>query len=295
MHTDEEGAAFARTVPMRVIDPLYGWSEKIPTFLPRPTITASLDREDFMAHAQPDGQDHPRIERSDIRGFTDKAIADLIVQCINYDGCTYRLTDNGVILRPLDGTPAITLAARSGGRQRRDLQRFYDRHVGPVAHPENYPDHDHVTITPADVHVAPIQVASVTEVTIDKITEAGEWHPYVNSSDEVDPRFEVHEGKYRCVECADSAEPFVTDAARSLAGHYRLKHSDDRSMWTPEAREKALDSRRYNPLREDALLCIEILSSRLGVPYRDEIAQLKAENADLKAQLAIIREAVGLQ
>lgn len=278
MHDDEEGTAFRRVEAVPGRDVTWGWSPKIPSMLPPPTRTANLDREDFIVGKVTN--DQRRLTKGDLRRFNHH-LQQTIDQAVSVDGCAYQLTRDGIVLygvsggHPTDDCIEIDARKNGGTDQLGQVRHWYEAAViRPTPHPVPAPP--------------PNGVRSSEH-------EDG-WQPYVNTADEVDVRFEKRAGGYRCTECVGTEEPFETTNRRALSAHWRMKHDRSPLLDSAESRDKASETRRSNRYRRDMELAIELLTGSLGKePPTEEITRLKAENADLKAQLAIIREAVGLQ
>ena len=113
--------------------------------------------------------------------------------------------------------------------------------------------------------------------------------------------FETDGTIIRCKVCHGTESAYETDNARGTRRARPVRHRDTSTLHSPEARAKALESRRYNRLQRDVAAAVDLLGAAIGrVPDTDEVEALKAENAallkraeDAEARLALMREAMG--
>ncbi len=271
------------------------------------------------------GSTQQRIERRQLRAYNDDLV-DVIVEAVNGYGARYRMQKNGIVLFPPDGTQGITMNARSGDRQVKQARLWFLRHcvgVGDDGKPTNplvadaevlTEDHERrlgkviettreeaaeqlAVMKSAPDLVAEQQASSVTEP-----TEA-EWVPYVDTAGVENEFFETDGTTLRCKVCKDTPDAYSTNNSRGIGGHIRIRHRDNSTMYSPEARAKAQESRRSNKLTRQVEEAITTLSEAIGyTPPADtkELDKLRAENEvlrrraeDAEARLQLMKEALG--
>jgi prophage DNA circulation protein len=125
--------------------------------------------------------------------------------------------------------------------------------------------------------------------------------PYI-TGDGVESEFFVTDGKMvwcRLCEGTDSAYSTPVTETRGLGGHIRMHHRDTDNLYGPEAREKALDSRRYNRLRDRVQAAVELLAETIDYTH-DDARVVELEHAlekerkradDAEARIKLMQEA----
>lgn len=280
--------------------------------------------------AAPSGGTRQRIERRQLRAYHDDLV-DVITEAVNGYGARYRMQKNGVVLFPPDGTQGITLNARASARQVKSARLWFLRHcvgVGDDGQPTNplvadaevlKEDHarrqervqdesradarealDEIKSDPGN----PANQGSLSEpepAPTEPAPDDEPWVPYVGSGGEENEFFETDGTIIRCRVCNGTESAYETDNPRGIGGHIRIRHRDTTRMYSAEAREKGLESRRFNRLVRDVEAAADLLGAAIGrVPDTDEVEALRAENAtllkraeDAEALLALMKEALG--
>jgi len=237
------------------------------------------------------------IDRKDVRAYHRK-IQDFLLQAINGGECTYRQARNTIILYPPDGSQNITVYARNSERQLRSLTQWYEKHVAPKPTIELVPQPD---VTPADIHVHPIDVTSESESDLGDLME-GEWSQHFSEEGEPVEGIETNGMLWRCTPCMGTESEWISNRPAGIGGHRRMRHTDTSDLFTPEALAKSVDSRRFNRLSRQIEEAVAVLAKSIGMQVgpSDRIAELEAEvetlrkqNGELEARLALIREAYG--
>lgn len=278
----------------------------------------------------------PRIERRSLRGYhTD--VADVILAAVNDYGARYREANNKIILFPTDGSEPYTINARSDERQVKPTRMWFIRHVvGVESDPKKVREaaaeagvvDEKVIRDLAEAINSPEHVPDPEPEPESSVTEPGEWVPYrtPEGGKIADRIFETNGVQWRCKECLGTDHEYIRDNSRGIGGHIRMFHLEDNksakeTLWSPEARAKALDSKQYRKLRDQVEAAIDLLSETIGyqtsdpqevtalkeanVGLLDRITTLEAEKTDLEAKIerlkadaatrtAHLREALGL-
>lgn len=299
------GLAFRQVRPafQPVGHPVWGMSKRMPGLFDQFQI-AMLDQEEryLMSTGQALSQRERALRMADLRRFNGK-IQEILHQAVTIDGALYSLHRNGVYVFGVDAEGNATedrlfidARVKGGQEQVQEARDWYDRAIVGRRSLSEQPE---LRSVPTHPKPEPPQGQRLEDRSMGRefIEEhSADWTPYVNSSDVVDGRFEQRAGgRYRCTDCVDSTEPFETDNRRSLAAHWRMKHDRSELMDSPLTRDKATETRRSNRYARDINLAIELLTGSLGkVPPTEEVIALRQENADLKARLALIQEAMGV-
>lgn len=146
--------------------------------------------------------------------------------------------------------------------------------------------------------------------------EPGEWTPRMirpkgrtseqHPSPNIEQRIEDGVLWFRCRPCEDTDHPFRTNKARSIGGHQRIYHTDSTDLYSPEARAKAVQTRReregWAKVEQAAALLNEVLGTHADPKMVevmeariqelvDENEALRAEKGELEARIALMREA----
>jgi hypothetical protein len=278
-----------------------------------PPIRSPLGRT--LEEARMDSATNAHLERKHLRAYHRK-LQDFIIRATNVDGLRYRLNRNSIVLYPLDDSLPMTVYARSNERQVRSINQWYAKH-GPqqvkvpaivVDDPE---DGDEVTVeeaVPNFLDWAPTaeEVPSPTDEPTPPPAEDDEhWSQYIGSNGEPIQNFETDGAWYRCTICRGTATEYISDTPVGIGGHIRMNHTDTTGLFTPEAREKGLDTKRFNRLSRQVTEALDILVKSVDYQQHNtaaekKIARLERENADLtrrleeaEARLALIRESMG--
>lgn len=240
-----------------------------------------------------------RIDRKNLRGYHG-TLKDFITQCVNVDHVRYRLGRTETILYPPDDSRAISVFARNNDSQMRSLRQWYAVHVEPFKE---------VNMTEAVQNLAESKNDPVEHPPKPEPAESRdpEWRPYVTDEDVPVPNFETNGTLVRCTICLGTENEYVSDKRTGIGGHNRMLHRDRSNLYTPEAQAKALDTRRFNRLRDQVVEAQRILAVALGSPIADpkqvsamlaEMEQLRQEARDAKARaddaearLALLNEA----
>ena len=263
-----------------------------------------------------------RIERRQLRAYNDDLV-DVIVEAVNGYHARYRMQKNGIVLFPQDGTTGITLNARASARQVKSARLWFLRHcvgvgedgkaVNPLVSDAEVlvEDHDRRVeqLNDEAIEHAKEAVAGMKEAAESSLSEPEEppheepWVPYVGSDGEENEFFETNGTLIRCKVCQGTPDAYETESARGIGGHIRTKHRDTSGLHSPEAREKANESRKLNRVTRQVEESIALLSKAIGYTAPTdtrELEALKAENAALikraeeaEARLALMREALG--
>jgi len=274
-------------------------------------------REGSMSTAGATQQQH--IERRQLRAYNDDLV-DVIVEAVNGYHARYRMQKNGIVLFPPDGTTGITLNARASARQVKSARIWFLRHcvgVGDDGKPLNplvadaavlEEDHDKrlervIEEGKADARAAVDELrspdeSSLSEPEAETAPAEEPWVPYVGSDGEENEFFETNGTILRC-----KVDGWETESARSIGGHVRTRHRDTAGLHSPEAREKATETKRLNKVTRTVQDAIEALSKSIGYAGpvdTKELEALQAENAALlkraeeaEARLALMKEALG--
>lgn len=253
-----------------------------------------IDRSDLMPT---DPKERP-IKRNELRAF-DPKITEFILHAVNTAQFSYRTTRNSVILYPTDESANVTVYARNSDRQLRSLRQWFAKHDPdhPLPDPDTTQPAAESIPTPAEIHVQPVNV--VPDRAPDPDDE--HWSTYMDSNGEPIERFETDGAWVRCRECRDTDTEWIGFGGTGVGGHTRMRHTDTASLFTEEARAKALDSRRYNALARHVEHAVAELSKALGKTDSDRriaeleqaLATMTAERDEYKARLDLIREAYG--
>lgn len=234
---------------------------------------------------------HRRLNMADLRRYNDE-VQKIITQAVCKDGALYSFRRSGIVLfgvdsggKPTEDKVEIDATVKGGHDQLPVLRSWYERAI--VGQREVHSSEPKPT--PPTQHPG---TAFHRPATVDELVGTAEdatWRPYANSAGEVDERIERLDGRedtYRCIECG---ETFTSP--KSIQGHVRMAHGDRGSIDSPEAKEKAVETKRSNRLERAIREAVAVLGAEVDA---EEIARLRAENADLKARLAILREALDL-
>lgn len=117
----------------------------------------------------------------------------------------------------------------------------------------------------------------------------GDWRPYIREKTGPSPNIETNGTHIRCRTCLGTEHELLSDNPRSAGGHNRIWHTDTSTLYSPEAREKAVDSWKSTEIRGRVEDAIAILHGVLGNESPDnkikalekEVARLTRENAKL--------------
>jgi len=275
------------------------------------------------------------LDRRDLRAYA-RVLQDFVLHCVNGMGLKYRITNNSVILYPKDGTTPMTVPARNSDRQMRQLERWYQEHVkepdGEVTpedlarlaeakndkteHPvkqQETPAEDEKTPRGQAYEVPPEPevVVEMTDLIVSTNDEV--WKAYVYGDGNESTHIITDGTNIRCVLCDRDGREYTIDQPRSIGGHNRMWHTDTSTLRTPEARDKALQTRRRRVMENSNITkAIDLLIEASGYnpggvdeekveELEHQLAQAQATAADwqkkyedMEAKLAIIREATGL-
>jgi hypothetical protein len=263
------------------------------------------------------------IDRRDLRGYHQR-VQDFLIQCINEDELKFRLAKNTVILFPPDGTAPVTVYARNGDRQIRQLQKWYLSHVyqesveAPTAKAEDQGGaHTAKAVTPEQIEALanakndpqehPAREDGDTPRSKDpeppvaeeppiappvepEETDNGEWRPYIREKDGPSPNITTNGTWFRCELCKDTDHPLLTDSRRSIGGHNRVYHTNTSNLYSPEARAKAFETHRVNRMSTGVEEAIQILRNVIGQePDTAKTEKLEKEIERLKGELASLK------
>jgi excisionase family DNA binding protein len=268
------------------------------------------ERAQVVVVQQHEPEDRPHIEQRVLRGYHG-TLKKFISQCVNQDGLRFRQGNNETILYPLDDSRPITVYARNTDQQLRGLERWYAAHVQPfkgqvqesnvrdLAAKVNDPvEHPSSTIqfqdTPADpaTYLPPQPNQSTDSAEPDEDVEP-EWVTYVTDEGEAIENFETNGELVRCRECLGTENEYVSSSRRGIGGHNRMLHRDTSNLRTPEALEKATDTKRYNRLRAQVQDAHEALGAALGIQQESaKVKALQAENKGLRDQVTALAKRV---
>jgi excisionase family DNA binding protein len=255
------------------------------------------ERTQQVVVVQQEPGDERRIDRKNLKGYHG-TLKDFITGCVNVDHLRYRLGRTETILYPPDESRPISVFARNNDSQMRSLRQWYAVHVEPFKE---------VNMPEAVRHLAEAKNDPAEHPPVPEPDENDGWVTYVTDEGEEIPNFETNGEWVRCRECQGKPTAYMSKSRRGIGGHNRMNHRDTESLRTPEARAKALDTRRYNRLRDQVIDAQKVLAVALGTPMTDpkqvgamvtEMEQLreqvKAANKradDAEAKLALMREA----
>jgi hypothetical protein len=285
----------------------------------------TIGAEDLCWCGQPQGHDWPgkqqgrkhpreergmavqaerRLDRRDLRAYH-RALQDFVLTCVNEQHLKFRLAKNSVILFPPDGTQPITVFARSGDRQVRQLQKWFIEHVyreppdeGPVDEEalarlaeaastvdhsirEKKKEHAVSTETAESTKQDPVEkeppVAPRAESEKKKYGAAkaaqesnrkpGAWRPYVTATGVPHPLVVTDGQRVRCTSevCVGTEHEFLK-SKQSIGGHMRIHHSETvKEFYSPATIEKRVDSNKHSRLTGEVIKAMEILGSAVGV------------------------------
>lgn len=253
-----------------------------------------------------DAATNAHLERKLLRAYHRK-LQDFIIRATNVDGLKYRLNKNSIVLYPPDDSLPMTIYARNHERQVRSINQWYAKHGPQQVH---VPAID-VTDEPEDGEevealaewVEAVQGPDEVKPDPDPVDE--HWSQYIGSDGEPVQNFETDGAWYRCTLCKGTDSEYISDMIIGIGGHIRMNHTDTSDLFTPEARLKALDTRRFNRLSRQVTEALDILVKSVDYQQHNtaaerKIARLEAENAELRrklgeaeARLALLREAMG--
>lgn len=275
-------------------------------YIPRTPLGRTLEE------AQMDTATNAHLERRQLRAYHRK-LQDFIIRATNVDGLRYRLNRNSVVLYPLDDSLPMTIYARNHERQVRSINQWYAKHgpqqvqVPAITVTEDDPEDGIEEAIESLVEQGLVEeVPSVTDEPTPPPAEDDEhWSQYMGSDGEPIQNFETDGAWYRCTLCKGTDSEYISDQTIGIGGHIRMNHTDTTDLFTPEARAKALDSRRFNRLSKQVTEALDILVKSVDYQQHNtaaekKIARLEAENESLRtelgevrARLALIQEAMG--
>jgi hypothetical protein len=269
------------------------------------------------------------LDRRDLRAY-DKTLQDFVLHCVNTLGIRYRANQNSILLFPPDGTSPMSVFARNSQKQLRPLEKWFTEHVAPsfeteekvdeedlkkLAAAKNHPvEHPKVETKKAE----PAKPEEYLPPREDEDTPRGksyeiptalpgntEWVPWVRGDGTTDDIIETNGEQMRCRLCAGTDHEYLQAASRSIGGHKRIYHTDTSDMHSPEAREKATQTKRQRVMANSQVIqAIDLLMNASGYnpnPDTERIEELETQLAaaiqraeELEAKLALIREATGL-
>lgn len=241
-----------------------------------------------MAEATPT---NAHLERRDLRAFHRK-LQDFCLRVCNVEGYAYRRSRNAIIIYPPDGSEPITIHARNTERQLRSINQWYAKHNPSVTEVSADTTVD-VTVTPATLYPLPTPV----------IHDPDDWQTHFSDNGDPVENFETNGHVWRCRLCVGTPDAYESSSPTGIGGHNRMKHSDTTSMFSPEARAKGIDTKRFNRLSRQIESAVVTLAGSIGWEagpgVQEKMAALEAENADLRrklgeaeARLALMREAM---
>ncbi len=298
------------------------------------------------------------LERRDLRAY-DKVLQDFILHCVGPQNLRYRLAKNSVILYPPDGTAPVSVYARNSDRQVRQLERWFNEHVVDVtvdtsvkiikeadvttevevtpeqlaalAAAKNGPEHkptppkrvprSEQPIRDIEDVALPEPVHQVVETAPEPVSANGEWAPHIRKDEGPSPNIITNGTEFRCTICDAEGREYVIAGGASIGGHNRIYHTDTTSLHGPDAKARAVETRRRNvAITRQTSQAIDLLIEATGyVPskYEERIEDLEAQLAaaasgekvaeleqklaaatqradEAEAKLALIREATGL-
>jgi hypothetical protein len=251
------------------------------------------------------------LERRLLRAYH-RRLQDFIIRATNVDGLRYRINHNSLVLYPLDESLPMTVYARNSERQMRSLTQWYAKHgpqavtVPPVTVITDDPEEQGIEAAIAEL----VDQGYVEEVPTDEPTppphpDDEHWGQYIGSDGEPIQNFETDGFWYRCRLCKGTDNEFISDQVIGIGGHIRMNHTDRASLYTEQARAKALDTRRFNRLSKQVTEALDILVKSVDYQAYNTVAErkitrLEKENAELRrrlgeaeARLALIAEAYG--
>jgi hypothetical protein len=231
-----------------------------------------LLHHDWLGKAQ--GLGHPteseikametRIDRTQIKAFN-KQVQDVILAAVNDGGCKYRMLSNGIFLFPPDGSDPFKVNARSGTRNVGMVRDWFAKHVTieeskadkvieevttskieTLAQTLNGPEHQPKQIKPKATQPKP--APKKPEPVAPPVQSDGEWTIYLSTrtGKPVHDRWETNGTIVRCKECIGTDHHYETPADKllGLGGHVRIHHTEISTMYSPEARAKAAQTRQ---------------------------------------------------
>jgi len=243
-----------------------------------------------------------RIERRGLRAYHSD-LQDVILTAVNDYDTNFRLIKNGIMLFPSDGSQPYTVNARNSDRQVKSARLWFIRHVVGIEDADklaearkrvnqgtirdlaerlNGPEHPVPPVEP-EPEPEPEPEVSATETADD------EWVGFVPTKAKTGISavlFETNGTLYRCKECLGTEQEFVTDNVRAIGGHIRTRHTNaEETLWSPESRDKAFDTKRFNKLAEQVQAAIELLSEVIGYNPIQDTSALDKQIADLEAKV----------
>lgn len=273
-----------------------------------------------------------RLDRRDLRAYHQR-LQDFVMKCVNGDGIRFRIAKNSVILYPPDGSQPVTVFARSGDRQVRQLQKWYVEHVhqepeaegpvdeealsrlseavnNPVEHPTPQKKEPAVT---TEVQQQPAQEDRPSTPVIRERARAanakkGNWRPYVTEKGGEHPLVITDGETLKCSSelCVGTDHEYLK-SNMSIGGHMRIYHSETvKDFYSEETIAKRVESNKHGRLVGEVIKAMEILGEAVQVPVgsnvdAERVKELEAENAELKARIdefevkqSLMREALGL-
>lgn len=273
------------------------------------------------------------LDRRDLRAY-DKTLQDFVLHCTNTLGVRYRANQNSILLFPPDGSTPMSVYARNSQRQLRQLEKWFTEHIAPsftdgevateddlrkLVEAKNDPV-EHPIEEPKPAKKAAAKKAAAPAYTEEPakpeeylppqpevVLSNTEWVPYIKGDGTEDPIIVTNGTQWRCLEHAGTDQEYI-ETPKGIGGHKRMWHTDTSDMRTPEAREKALKTKRERIMRESSVVqAIDLLIEASGYnptpPVIDDerIKELETELAaavrraeEAEAKLSLIREATGL-
>lgn len=242
--------------------------------------------EEVMAEASQSTNAH--LERRDLRAFHRK-LQDFLLRLTNVEGYAYRRARNSVIVYPPDGSAPITVFARNSERQLRSLNQWYEKHTGKTA-PETAPEAVDATV---DATVDSPDVTIPTPSTVfamaqPVVHDPDDWQTHFDITGRAVENFETNGVVWRCRLCIGTDHEYESSESTGIGGHNRMMHGDTTSLFSPEARAKALDTRRFNRLSrqiEEAVVTLaHSIGWEAGPGVQERIEELERQNTALLAR-----------
>lgn len=256
----------------------------------------TMRKDPAMSAAQTEA---PRIDKKHLKTYHDELV-DVIVRAVNDYGVRYRLSNNGCILYPPDGTQPYTIYARNNERQVRAARKWFIDHVVAddgkatlvkdakvlerdmdmrertrlLAEKLNSPEHE---VPPPEEEAAMAAEQATDEKAAEKVGEkVGEihvretWETWKNRLGEENDRFETNGVLVRCRACVEEGRepPYTTpvNKTQGIMGHWMTNHDQSHraKMYGAESQDKKRQTNKDRRVAENLHAAIALMYSALG-------------------------------
>jgi hypothetical protein len=256
-----------------------------------------------------------RIQRKQLRGYH-ADVADVVITAVNQYGVKFAIRGSKLLLYPPDGTNPLSVRTGSNEGERKRVQAWFVRHCVPegmtvqdvikrnkqatvekvdqevikeLAETMNSEEHLPPVEKPAHPKPEPAGSGEPPSPPVEAPPLADEpseeWVPYYtgrgkghrDSEGTKSEIFVTNGVDVRCIVDGWVGKPAGT------GGHTRTRHRPTDSMWGPEARAKAYETKRMNTLTESVAQVITQLQEAVGIePAQVDTEQLEKAQFELR-------------